>query len=145
MSTRLLYLDIDGVLLGKTKPDDMEVILAKHVKEFLEFCLQRYKCYWLTTHCREEDTTTVINLLKRYADESVMELIRAVNSTSWKTLKTEAIDFQSDFYWLDDQLLQSEIEVLKKNNAFNRWIQVDTRRNPDDLKRVIPILQETRR
>jgi len=143
MHTKLLYLDVDGVLLGKTEPNDVEVIMAKHAKEFLEYCLQRYKCYWLTTHCKKGNTTAIVNLLKKYTDESVMKLIKAINPTSWKTLKTEAIDFQSDFYWIDDQLLWSEIELLKKNNVFNRWIQVDTRRNPDDLKRVISILEET--
>lgn len=140
LTTKLLYLDIDGVLLGKAKHDDIEVILAKHAMEFLEYCLQHYKCYWLTTHCKEGDRTAVVNLLKNYADEYAMRLIKLINPTSWETLKTEAIDFSSDFYWLDDQLLCSEIELLKKNNVFDRWVQVDTRRNPDDLKRVISVL-----
>jgi len=138
------YIDLDGALLGKAQPDDREIILAKHAKEFLECCVQRYQCYWLTTHCKDGDTTRVVNILERYADEPVMKLIRAIKPTSWKTMKTEAIDFQSDFCLIDDQLLQYEIELLKKKGVLNRWIQVDTRRNPDDLKHAIAMLQKAR-
>lgn len=142
MNTRLLYLDIDGVLLGKSKPDDTEIILANHAKEFLEFCLKHYKCYWLTTHCKEGDVSSVINMLKGYSDTSVIKLIKSVNPTSWKTFKTEAIDFSSDFYWVDNQPLWSETELLKKNNVLDRLILADTRKEPDALKRVMSILAD---
>lgn len=142
MNTRLLYLDIDGVLLGKSKPDDIEIILANHAEEFLEFCLKHYKCYWLTTHCREGNASSVISLLKGYADTSVIKLIKSVNPVSWDTLKTEAIDFSSDFYWVDNQPLWSETELLKKNNVLDRLILVDTRKEPDALKRVMSILAD---
>jgi len=136
-----VYVDLDGVLLGKAQPDDREIVLARHARELLEYCIQHYQCYWLTTHCKDGDTTPVVNILERYADEPVMKLIRAIKPTSWKTMKTEAIDFQLDFYLIDDQLLQYEIELLKEKAVLNRWIQVDTRRNPDDLKRAISIVE----
>jgi hypothetical protein len=52
-------------------------------------------------------------------------------------MKTEAIDVKSDFYWVDDQPLAIEIEWLKKNSVLDRWIPVDTRKNPDNLINVV--------
>lgn len=138
-----LYLDVDGVLLGKNHLDDLEVVLAKHAKEFLAFCLDNFQCYWLTTHCNRKNTETVVNLFKTYADESVMQFIYAIKPTNWRTFKTEAIDFKSDFYWVDDQLMAYEIEILKKNKALDRWVKVDTRKEPDDLMRVMALLNKT--
>jgi len=142
MNKKLLYLDIDGVLLGKNNPYAIGVDLAKHTKEFLEFCLQNYECSWLSTHCQQGDTTNLIAWLEQHADNTVMELARSIKPTSWKTLKTEAIDLSSDFYWIDDEPLCCEIEILKNNNVFDRWIEVNTRKHPEDLKRAMYILQE---
>ena len=142
MNNRILFLDIDGVLLGKAGPGDTEIILAKYAAEFLKYSLENYRCFWLTTHCRDGDSTHVINLLKRYAHDNVIKLARDIIPVFWKTLKTEVIDINSDFYWIDDQLLWSEIQWLDKNNALDRWIQIDTRRNPGDLKQAIFILEE---
>jgi len=136
-----LYLDIDGVLLGKARPEDIEIILSKYAPEFLEYCINNYTCYWLTTHSRDKDVSKIVNLMKRYTSGPVLELIQAINPTQWNMLKTEAIDFASDFYWIEDQPLWAEIEVLKKNNAFDRWIKVDTRTQADDLKRVLEYLK----
>ena len=143
MKTKYLYLDVDGVLLGKNDPGDVEIVLARHAAEFLEYCLGHYECYWLTTHGKEEDAAPVIKQLNAYTDGSVRSLIDAVRPTAWKTLKTEAIDLKSDFYWIDDGILQCEKEILKRNNVFSRWIEVDTRKYPDDLKRAISVLKDT--
>jgi len=141
MNRKLLYIDIDGVLLGKEDPDSIRSVMARHAREFLEFCLAHYDCYWLTTHCMEGSPLPAVDWLRKYADDDVVRLACNIQPTIWKTLKTEAIDFSSDFYWVDDEPIQIEIETLKKNNAFHRWIQVDTYRNPDDLKRAINTLK----
>jgi len=143
MNTKL-YIDLDGVLLGKARPADTEIILAKHAREFLEYCVQNYECYWLTTHCRDGDTTRVVNTLRRYADEPLIALIGQIRPTAWKTLKTEAVDLESDFYLIDDQLLQHEVGLLEKKGVLGRWLKVDTRRNPDDLRRAIALLEKAR-
>jgi hypothetical protein len=141
MNNRILFLDCDGVLLGKARPGDVEIVLAKYAEEFLEFSLQHYRCFWLTTHCLDVDSTYIVNLMKRYAGEAVIKMVKDISPVSWNTLKTEAIDISSDFYWIDDQPLWAEIQWLKKNHVFDRWLQIDTRRNPDDLKYAISILK----
>ena len=65
-----------------------------------------------------------------------MEMAKIIKPVTWKTLKTEAIDLKSDFYWLDDQLLQTEREILEKAGKLGRWIKVDTRANFTDLIRT---------
>ncbi len=141
MNKKILYLDIDGVLLGKRDPDDAEIVLANYAKDFIKYCLKHYKCYWLTSHCSNGSEKPVIHLLNAYADGPVMKLIRQIKPSRWNVLKTEAIDFTSDFYWIDDQLIYSEIEALRKHHLLNRWIRIDTRSNPDDLKRAIALLK----
>jgi hypothetical protein len=138
---RLLYLDVDGVLLGKAKPDDIQICLAKHSVEFLKYCLNHFECYWFTTQCKDGDTTNVLALLGRYAENAVMKLATKIKPVKWVTLKTKVIDSRTSFYIVDDQLLWSETEWLKQHNLLERWIQVDTRKNPDDLKRAVSELE----
>lgn len=57
-----LYLDIDRVLISKNRPDDIEIMLAKHAKGFLRFCYDNFQCYWPTAHCNEADSAPIIKL-----------------------------------------------------------------------------------
>jgi len=136
MKKQRLYIDIDGVLLGKRTPDDCEVCLAGGATEFLEFALAQFDCYWLTTHANRGYTGPALRALKPYADKTFMELAWKVKPVTWKTLKTEAIELESDFYWVDDQLLAVEREILEEHERFDRWIRVDTRANYSDLVRA---------
>lgn len=135
-----LYIDIDGVLLGKTSRNSPDTILAKYAKEFLEFSLENFDCYWLTTHCKNTESSKVIKYLSPYIDDNIQKLLLEIKPTKWDTLKTEAIDLESDFYWIDDAPLYSEKEELKRYCVFDRWIEVSTRKYPDDSLKVIKIL-----
>src|SRR5476649_1318680 len=134
---KLLYIDVDGVILGWKDISNAEVVLAKHTKEFLEFCLSKYQCFWLTTNSRDGNSEGLMRLLSRYADNDTMEMIRAIPPSKWETFKTEAIDLNSDFYWVEDQLLAHEIKQLKAHSAYKRWIRIDTREDPEGLKKAI--------
>lgn len=131
-----LYIDIDGVLLGKRTPDDHEIFLAGGVRDLLLYAIWHFDCYWLTSRANHGDGRPALEALKPYADKVTMELAKLVKPTVWKTLKTEAIDLKSDFYWLDDQLLQTEREILEKAGRLERWIKVDTRADFMDLIRA---------
>jgi len=137
----ILYLDVDGILLGEDSQGGYGVTLAKHAEEFLSYSTAHYDCHWLTTHCRDGDTGPLMRYLARFADQNVLALAAAVKPTVWCTLKTEAIDLASDFYVIDDGLLQVEQELLARHGLLKRWIQADTRRRPDDLRRVLGLLR----
>ena len=60
-----LYLDIDGVLLGKEDSGSPEIRLALYAEEFLVFALAQFDCFWLTTHCQGR-TEEVLKYLAPY-------------------------------------------------------------------------------
>jgi hypothetical protein len=124
-----LYLDIDGVLLTakKTRP-------AKNVASFIQFVTNNFECYWLTTHCKG-DSKTALKYLAQYLDSKTIDKLENVKSTYWTTLKTEAIDFTDDFFWLDDNPLQVEISIVDSAKRSDRLIIVNLD-NHNELKRV---------
>ena len=123
-----IYLDIDGVFLKKNQ------IIPDYGVEFLSIITKNYDCYWLTTHCRGGSNRT-IDYLSKYYPEASIECLKTIKQTDWATLKTEAIDFRSDFIWLDDYPFESEKEVLKRHHKLNALIVVDLNRL-NELKRI---------
>lgn len=122
-----LYLDLDGVILTKNGEE------SKHLKDFLGQIINEFDCYWLTTHCKG-DNSPVLEYLKDKVSKESLEYLKTLKPTNWDTLKTEAIDFQKDFIWMDDYIMESEKEILKKNNALNKFIKIDLKNDPDQLK-----------
>ncbi len=117
-----IYLDIDGVLLTKNgRP-------APGLKEFLEQIVGRHSCYWLTTHCRGGADRS-LEIFENKVSSIVLELIKHIRPTNWKTLKTEAIDFSQDFRWFDDYVMKVELEVLKEKGVLDKLILVDLSKN----------------
>jgi hypothetical protein len=126
-----LYLDIDGVLLTARHTQ-----AAPGVAAFVEFVIQHFTCYWLTTHCKGDSAPT-LRYLSQFLAPATLELLRqAVQPTTWDTLKTEAIDVAADFYWLDDSPFQSEIAYLQARGVADRLIVVDLNR-PDELNKIL--------
>jgi len=115
-----LYLDIDGVLLTVKHTQ-----AAPGVDEFVDFVTRHFTCYWLTTHCKG-DSAPALRYLSNFLKPATVEKLRqAVRPTNWDTLKTEAIDLASDFYWLDDSPFQAEIAYLKSNTVADRLLIVN--------------------
>ncbi len=125
-----LYLDVDGVLLTAK-----ETRTADHVLPFIDYIIDNFDCYWLTTHCKG-DTKAVLNRLSKYFDQAVIEKLQALKPTFWNTLKTEAIDFLSDFYWLDDNPMRAEVGIITTKSLNDRLIIVNLDRN-DELKNIM--------
>jgi hypothetical protein len=71
----------------------------------------------------------------------IAELMLAIKPTSFDHAKTTGIDFSKPFLWFDDDCYQRERRDLKKNNAFNSWVEVDLRNYPDQLMREIKLLE----
>ena len=125
-----LYLDIDGGLLHTKKP-----CAAEYAAEFIDYVTANFDCYWLTTHCKG-DATTAQQYLSEYFPAEVMEKISRVKPTNWDALKTDAINFDEKFYWLDDYPFRAELDVLKQHNQEKRCIVVDLN-NYNELKNVV--------
>lgn len=113
-----LYLDIDGVLLTKQGK------VPDYGEEFIEFVVDRFECFWLTTHCRGSENKAV-DYLAQYYPFCTTQLLREVIPTDWDTLKTEAINFSMDFIWLEDAPFSSEIRILENRGVLSSLIKVD--------------------
>ena len=131
-----LYLDIDGVLLTAKHTE-----AAENVVPFINYVTSNFDCYWLTTHCKG-NKQTALNYLGKYFDETIIYKLEKINPTNWTSLKTEGIDNDSDFFWLDDFPFQSEINILENMNKKESLILVDLNR-PDELLRMIGFLEHS--
>jgi hypothetical protein len=125
-----LYIDIDGVLLGKADPTSSHLALANHAHRFLTFALNRFDCYWLTTHCKGS-SEPLLDHLRPFVPDEMLPLLRRIKPTTFDVMKTEAL--QGDFFWIGDSPMASELEWLRRRGRLDRWIAVDTRKRPDDL------------
>jgi hypothetical protein len=129
-----LYIDIDGVLLTKKR-----TTTADYSIQFIDFMTSHFDCYWLTTHCKGK-ISYPLRYLTKYFDNATLEKLQKIKPTNWTTLKTEAIDFSSDFIWLDDNPFVSEINVLTAHFANDKLIIVNLD-NTNELKRIMEILK----
>lgn len=125
-----LYLDVDGVLLGKNSKG--EIALIPDIEEILIYTRNHFDCYWLTTHGRY-GIDGVIAYIKPYFIGQDLSLLSHIKPLLWKTLKTEAIDFDSPFIWIDDSPLDFEIQILKEKGCLESWLHVDTYKDFNDL------------
>ena len=132
-----LFTDIDGVLLGKQN-GSITPVLANYAIDYLRCCIKHFDCYWLTTHCRG-DVETVVDYLRPYGNDELIELVYQVAPTHFKTFKTEALF--GDFIWVDDQPTAYEFQYLVDNDKLSSWWQVDTRKNINELADIIPKLE----
>lgn len=127
-----IYLDIDGVLMANDKR------IANYAHEFVDYLVNNYTVYWLTTHCKGDSTFTV-NHLKMFFNSETIKLFEKILPTNWDTLKTEAIDFSQPFLWFDDYLFNEEKEILKQHNCFDSWVEVDFDKDENQLVKYLKI------
>ena len=125
-----VYLDIDGVILANDKQ------VANYADEFIKYLVENYDVYWLTTHCKGDSNYT-IELLMRFFNPETIEILKKIKPTNWQTWKTEAIDFNEDFLWFDDELFEEEIQILKSNNKYDSWVPIDLSKNVNQLKTLL--------
>ncbi len=128
-----LYIDIDGVLLIRNLqvPEDAEL--------FIDYCVTNFNCYWLTTHCKEEAKTAWTYVSQFYPATS-LPIFQQIQATQWDTLKTEAIDFTTDFYWIDDFLMEAENAHLQQKTCLNKLLAANLK-NERELNRILGILR----
>ena len=128
-----IYLDIDGVLItngGQPSP---------HIYEFLKYVTTEYNCIWLTTHCRDGNVENPYNYLSDVLPDC-KEFLKKIKPTTWDILKTEGIDFDQDFIWLDDYLMQSEEKILEEKKVIHNFYKINLKENPRQLMEVLESL-----
>ena len=129
-----IYLDIDGVLLDYDNGG-----VADGAVELIEYIVKEFDCYWLTTHCKG-DPMAAVRYLQEYFPDDTVELFKKVKATDWTDLKTEGIDFDSNFIWLDDYPFQAEMAVLENFGASESLLKVNLK-NEGELSRILAYLK----
>jgi hypothetical protein len=137
------YIDIDGVLLRK---DGNAPRLIPRFRRVIRYLRKHFDCYWLTTHVRyEAGAAGAIIALAPYLKESRISstLLDGIKPTIWRTLKTEAIDFDQPFIWLDDGPLLAEIAILRSKGRLESLVAVDWRQK--SMRLTVRRLKRVRR
>lgn len=133
-----IYLDIDGVLLTDSLNDRGNP--TPHSFELLKFLTDNHKVYWLTTHCHGGENRAPEHLYPKFPPEAI-SYIDKILPTNWGSWKTDAIDFNQDFRWLDDDVYRPEYEALAKNGCSEKLIKIDLNKNPLRLQRLVSTLK----
>ena len=130
-----LFIDLDGVLIGRPHPESKQLRLAFHAEDFLRFSLKHFECIWLSSLTRSGETEPALEHLGIFAPASFMELALEVDAEPWVHHKTEAIASRApfDFYWLDDAPTATEKRWLRGRDQANRLILVNTYKRPNGL------------
>lgn len=138
-----IYLDIDGTLIHEDRYragepaeglEDLFRVLFAHAHA-------DHPCsvFWLTTHCMDGDPQYARRIMKSVLPPHFHADIDRIKPTVWSEQKTEAIDFSRPFIWLDNDVMASEREVLKRRALMDRqWlVEVDLEADPQRLRDVV--------
>lgn len=130
-----IYLDIDGVIRGCASPKE-------DIEEFLWYCLEKYpnSTYWLTTHCNHGVNRAHEALQDELSQDLVDELSQKVKPTEWEVLKTDGIDMDQDFVWFDDNLFESERQVLEAYYVEDGFFRMNPK-DPEMTKKALKHLK----
>lgn len=131
-----IYLDIDGVLLINDKQ------ATPYADEFLQTVLSKFPdtTYWLTTHNWQGENRAK-DVLAPHLQPATVILLDSIKPSEWGEMKTDAINYEEDFLWFDDDLWPDELEVLEKNDASHRFVMIDLSKDPEQLKKLIELIE----
>jgi len=118
--TRKIYLDIDGVLVVWDAEHNC-VRLSNGLGQLMRFCkLRDVKPYWLTMWSRDSGTLDGINCLlwpKTCPTVAVPEICTYDRAKG----KAAAIDYDSDFVWIEDGIDRRDMDILTSHGAADRY------------------------
>ena len=124
-----------------------EFEVAPHAFSFLAWCIENFRCYWLTSRSRDGSHEEIERAF-RFAipttnlPTDVLDHIHSITPAHWLTEKISGIDMSRDFFWLDDNPSEASLAKLQKENMPDRFIRVSTDHASDDLERAKKILNE---
>lgn len=137
----LLFIDLDGVLLRRRNAgvfDGFE--LAPGCVEFLEAVTSRFQCRWLSSRARTgwpDGVRRAFRAAGAPLDDPRWAVLGLVEPAVWSIDKTEALNPESDFWWIDDAPSEQDRAWLLVHGCDERLIEISTDANPDALIRLI--------
>lgn len=143
----IIYLDVDGVLLRRSRVSRSGFELSPYAEEFLAHLVASHNVFWLTTRCRAGMPNDVARAFRHAMQVASLppklaKLINAVEPVVWNSCKTEGIDLTANFFWVDDNPMPKALQVLAAHGCLDRWIEARTDRNANDLVRIAQVLEQ---
>jgi hypothetical protein len=144
MSKLVLYVDIDDTLLmwrstghrGKYIPK-----AAPGAGDFLRWAVNHFEVRWLSMWCRDgqfqpgnaEELAQLLGVEVEFI--TAIPTVRFTDPDKFRDecRKTDGIDFTEDFVWIEDDILQSEKQVLRDHKMGLRHIPCNVTANPNRL------------
>ncbi len=126
-----IYLDIDGTLIHVDRTE-MYGQPTAGLEDFI-LALRQHEPSWLTTHCRDGNPERARSILKQHVPPHLHADIDRIKPTVWDIMKTEGINWSSDFVWLDDNISPYERARFASALPTQSFIEVNLRDNPLQL------------
>ncbi len=142
-----LYCDMDGVILRSVGTSvwncDREV--APGALDFLAWATEWAEVIWLTARSRSGEMSHIERGIRHAIPSTNLPVEwRAVldktTAAAWGRYKTDGIDLDGEFVWLDDAPQTEALLILERHGLADRWDEVNTDIRPDDLSRVRDLL-----
>jgi hypothetical protein len=130
-----IYLDVDGTLIHEDL-SERHGQAAAGLAEFI-ISLRPFDIYWLSTRCTDGNPTNPREAVKAVLPTSLHADIDRIKPTVWQDLKTNGIDFNSDFIWFDNEIYSGEWKKLKQCTDNQIVTEVDLRNNPQHLLEIV--------
>jgi len=123
MKQRKMYLDIDGVLVVWDEEYNC-IELARGFGRLMRFCkVHEIQPYWLTMWSKQPETLNGINCLlwPKSCPTLAIPEIQPYGDDG----KAAAIDYDSDFVWIEDGIGARDLAVLDAHDARDRFFLAD--------------------
>lgn len=105
---------------------------AVGLEEFI-IALRPHDTYWLTTHCMDGNPEHAQVMMKKHLPKELHQDIEKIRPTVWSDMKTEALDWDTDFIWFDNDIFEQEWKDLERCGDNQFVVQVDLKKNPSQL------------
>ncbi len=137
-SERVLYLDIDGVLLRRRHTGMFDAFeIAPGCLDVLEWATARFRCLWLSSRCRQgwpDGARRAFRHAGALRDDPRWGVLDLIEPAAWTITNSEAIDLASDcWWWLEDDPIEADRNWLRAHSREDRLIKVSCNGDPDAM------------
>ncbi|MBX9634941.1 MAG: hypothetical protein K2X44_08165 [Magnetospirillum sp.] len=146
-----LYLDVDGTLLRRGGHARLRGDLAPafNLRQFLQWATDSFHCTWLTSRNRDGCDKAIRAAFRQAIGpgeeaDAVDSLLALITPSRWQDFKAQAIDFAAPFLWLDDAPEEESLAQLEHHGVTASWLPIAIDQRPDDLRRVMELVERRR-
>lgn len=136
-----LYLGVEGVLLrqnDRAKGARRRFEMTHYGLTILEWAIEGFNCHWLTSLNHNGGDHRIRRAFAIALGYPILPsefdlLFEFVQPTYWETTMVEAIDLESDFYWIANNPDTTSLTALDRRGLTDRLILSSTLDSPDDI------------